>query len=81
MMHQAGVGLASLLSAATISNAKAFSIDDRYGSVAVNKIANLLLLNSDPLKSVSAYNDIDSVIVNGTMIKRATLHINALGAR
>ncbi|RXF00301.1 amidohydrolase family protein [Pseudoalteromonas sp. PS5] len=81
MMHQAGVGLASLLSAATINNAKAFSIDDRYGSVAVNKIANLLLLNSDPLKSVSAYNDIDSVIVNGTMIKRATLHINALGAR
>ncbi|WMO13034.1 amidohydrolase family protein [Pseudoalteromonas piscicida] len=78
MMDQAGVGLVSLLSAATINNAKAFAIDNQYGSIAAGKVANLLLLNSNPLQSVAAYNDIEYVILHGSAIERATFHIDAL---
>ncbi|WP_232003141.1 amidohydrolase family protein [Pseudoalteromonas piscicida] len=78
MMDQAGVDLVSLLSAATINNAKAFAIDNQYGSIAAGKVANLLLLNSNPLQSVSAYNDIEYVILHGLAIERATFHIDAL---
>ncbi|MEJ6473398.1 amidohydrolase family protein [Pseudoalteromonas piscicida] len=78
MMHQAGVDLVSLLSAATINNANAFALEHRYGSVAEGKVANLLLLNSNPLESVSAYNNIDSIILTGSHIERSALHINAL---
>jgi imidazolonepropionase-like amidohydrolase len=74
-MHDAGMSLTSILAAATLNNAKAFSLDKQYGTVEVDKVANLLLLNSNPLQSVEAYNQIDSVILNGVPLLRADLEI------
>lgn len=74
-----GVPLAKILHAATIGNARAFKIEDRYGTIDEGKIANLLLLSEDPLQSVDAYNKIDLVFLRGTPIKRLSLSASHLG--
>ncbi len=65
LMADAGVSLRDVMAAATINNAKQFSIDDDYGTVTEGKIANLLILNKNPFDDVKAWNDIDKVILHG----------------
>ena len=72
----AGVSLEKIFLAATYNNAKAFRIDNQYGTITPGKIANLLLLNKDPLQDISAYNEINSVIVRGKYYARNMLSAN-----
>jgi len=44
-----------------------------FGSVEKGKIANLLLLDANPLASVEAWSRIDKVILHGEPIDRETL--------
>jgi len=69
----AGLSPRQLLVAATIANARAFKLDDRYGSVEPGKIANLLLLRENPLASVSAWDTIEMVVLQGVPVERGTL--------
>lgn len=69
-MHNAGVDLGAVFMSATINNAKAFGLEDRFGSVEVGKIANLLVLTSNPLVTVEAYDHIESIVLNGTLHPR-----------
>jgi len=68
----AGVALPRILSAATLDNAVAFGMSDR-GTIEVGKRADLLLLRNDPLKSVAAYDSIETVFLNGEPIARTSL--------
>lgn len=77
-MAKAGLDLEGILAAATLNNAKAYNLDNDYGTVDTGKIANLLLLNSNPLESIRAYNAIDKVILQGKVINRAKLHVREL---
>lgn len=61
----AGLSLRQLLEAATLSNAKAFGLDDQIGTVQPGKRANLVLLGSSPLESVQAYDSIRGIWVGG----------------
>jgi len=72
-MYEAGIPLSSIFRAATYNNAKAFHLEEEFGSITRGKIANLLILNSDPLLDVDAYNDIDIVILQGKIIERTQL--------
>ena len=72
-MAEIGVPLAKLLAAATINNAEMFGLADRYGSIETGKIANLLLLESNPLESVEAYDRIRWVVLGGRAIARDEL--------
>jgi len=74
-LHKAGLSLLQVFQAATINNAKAFRMDSQYGTIEPGKIANLLLLNSNPLESISAYNQIDKVIIRGQAIERESLAV------
>lgn len=74
-MHQAGIKLEDLFKAATLNNARAFNLDHRYGTVEFGKIANLLLLKSNPLKNVEAYNGIDKVILRGIVHERDSFKV------
>ncbi len=73
MLARSGIPLMEVLKAATIHNARQFGLDDDYGTVEKGKVANLLLLNKNPLKDVSAWKDIDAVVLHGQHIKRDTL--------
>ena len=69
----AGISLEEIFIAATINNANAFHIGDKYGTIEKGKIANLLLLDEDPLQNISAYDQINSVIMRGENYPRKTL--------
>jgi len=75
-MVSAGLSLEEVLAAATINNAKQFKIDNDYGTVEVGKIANLLLLESNPLDSVEAWKSIETIILHGDLIPRESLVVN-----
>ncbi|MEX2126146.1 MAG: amidohydrolase family protein [Woeseia sp.] len=72
-MAQSGIPLAAIFRAATINNARQFRLDKDYGTVAEGKIANLLLLEANPLETVRAWSLIDKVLLRGKVIERETL--------
>ena len=72
-MFEAGISLETIFKAATHNNAKAFHLETLYGGVEKGKKANLLILNSNPLKNINAYNDIETVIIAGKLIPREEL--------
>jgi imidazolonepropionase-like amidohydrolase len=69
---EAGVPLQEILRAATLDNAVAFGLADR-GTIEPGKRADFLLLREDPLKSVAAYDSIDSIFLNGELLPRKSL--------
>lgn len=69
----AGVPLSQILRAATLDNAVAFGLSKDLGTIEVGKRADLLLLRSDPLKSLAAYDAIDTIFLNGEPIARTSL--------
>lgn len=75
MQHwsEAGVSLEKIFCAATFNNANAFGLDHLYGSITKDKIANILILNSNPLETIEAYNEIEQVIIGGEVINREEL--------
>jgi imidazolonepropionase-like amidohydrolase len=66
-----------ILSAATVEAARLFQIEADYGIIAPGRVANLLLLRHDPMMSTSAFDTIETVIVKGRVISRATLSARA----
>lgn len=69
-MFEAGISLHSIFKAATYNNAHAFNLEDKYGSIEKGKVANLLILNSNPLETIEAFNQIEQVIIRGEIIER-----------
>jgi hypothetical protein len=72
-LADAGVPLPQVLRAATLDNATAFGLSSDRGTIEVGKRADLLLLRGNPLKTITAYDAIETVIVNGNSISRSSL--------
>jgi imidazolonepropionase-like amidohydrolase len=68
-----GVSEAQLFRAMTIDNARVMRLDDEIGTIEPGKKANLLLLGADPLKTVKAYDAIETVFLHGRPIRREAL--------
>lgn len=66
------IGMSPLeaIQAATFNGAKALGIEEKYGSVSKGKIANLVILNSDPTDNIHNALDIAHVIKNGNFVHR-----------
>ena len=75
MQHwfDAGITLEQIFKAATYNNAKAFGLIDAVGTISKNRTANILILNSNPLKTIKAYNDIKHILIGGEIINRESL--------
>lgn len=71
----AGAGLAPLqvLQAATLNPAKVMGRTTDYGTVEAGKVADLLLLNVNPVRNVRALHDIEAVFLHGKILDRAAL--------
>jgi imidazolonepropionase-like amidohydrolase len=52
-----------------MENARFFRIDDRLGSVEAGKLADLILVEGDPLKEFGALRRIRRVMLNGKWVK------------
>jgi imidazolonepropionase-like amidohydrolase len=69
----AGAPLSLILRAATLDNATALGLSHELGSIEVGKRADLLLLKDNPLVTVSAYDSIETIFLNGEPIAREGL--------
>jgi imidazolonepropionase-like amidohydrolase len=72
-LEAAGIPPRRLLTAATMEAAGLFGLSRDYGTVEAGKIADLLLLTADPRISVTAFDKVETVIVKGRAVQRASL--------
>ena len=66
-MQAAGLTTWQLLEASTINGAKAMGQEKEWGSIAQNKLANLLLLSANPLDSLSNWRKVEWVMNRGSI--------------
>lgn len=69
----AGLSPAEALYAATMAPAKYFEVEDQYGTLTEGKVADLILLNANPLEDIRHTQRIESVIFNGNFYDRYLL--------
>jgi imidazolonepropionase-like amidohydrolase len=68
-MQQSGMNLWHLLQASTVNGAKAIGKEEEFGSIRKGQMANLVLLNKNPVESLDHWQSIDWVINKGVAIK------------
>jgi imidazolonepropionase-like amidohydrolase len=73
LLVEAGLTPMQALQTATINPAKFFNLDKEAGSIEQGKIADLVLLNSNPLENISNTKKIAAVISNGILFQRKDL--------
>lgn len=73
LLVEAGLSPLEALQTATINPARFFGMQDSVGSIERGKIADLILLNANPLQSISNTKKIAAVIVNGKLYQRKDL--------
>ena len=73
LMVEAGVPAAAVLRIATLAPAEFFDRAAELGTVAPGKLADLVLLDADPLQSIANTRRIRAVIADGRLYDRAAL--------
>jgi imidazolonepropionase-like amidohydrolase len=73
LLVRAGLSPIEGIKAATINGARLLGVADRYGSLEVGKIADFVVLNSDPVADIKNTLDISAVWMNGQEVNRAAL--------
>lgn len=68
-----GMTPAEILRAATIDGAKIIGIDEDLGSIAPGKLADMVILNANPLADIKNTNSISQVMKNGALYDGDTL--------
>lgn len=74
-----GARPADVLRRATIESARAHGRAHDLGSIEIGKIADLIVLDGDPLTAIDHTRDIDAVVFRGEVLTRA--HLNQLLSR
>lgn len=69
----AGLSPADALRTATIDAAIFSGVQDEYGSIAIGKAADMILLNADPLLDIRNTQQIDGLFFNGEFFDRSAL--------
>ncbi|MFD1706132.1 amidohydrolase family protein [Siminovitchia sediminis] len=71
LMEASGVSKMDILRAASIQGAKLLRIDDQVGSIAENKVADLIAVEGNPLEDLDAIKNIKLVIKEGSLVHHA----------
>ena len=73
ILVEAGLSPMEALQAATLNPARFFGQEKDFGTVAHGKIADLVLLDANPLDDIRNTTKINSVVVNGRLLDRTAL--------
>lgn len=71
--HERGMPAMEVLRSATSYIADAYGVGDRLGTVEVGKVADLVVLDADPLEDPSAYGKVRHVLKDGRFVDREAL--------
>ena len=69
MMVEAGVPAAAAIRAATGSAAEVLHRSDDVGEIVPGRIADMVMLNANPLKEIRNLHKIDAVYMDGVLLK------------
>jgi len=75
-LEEDGLDLMDVLKSATSNISRAYRLDDELGTLEAGKIADLLILDKNPLQSARNYRSINMVIKDGTIVERAALPVS-----
>jgi imidazolonepropionase-like amidohydrolase len=73
LLVKAGLTPLEALQAATLNAAKCLALSDSHGTVEKGKVADLVLLEADPLADIANTRKITAVIVGGKILPKTTL--------
>lgn len=73
LLAQAGLTPIQVIQAATINGARALRKDKELGSIEAGKLADLVILSSDPLLDIRNTAKIDGVMIGGRLLNRKAL--------
>jgi imidazolonepropionase-like amidohydrolase len=68
LFREAGLSNMEIIQAATIENARFFRIDERLGSLEKGKIADLIIVEGDPIKDIKVLRQAKRVMLNGSWV-------------
>jgi len=71
LLVESGLSPMQAIVAGTLENAKFFHASDRLGSVEPGKLADLVLVDGDPLRNISNMRKVKRVMLNGNWISGA----------
>lgn len=74
LLVEAGFTPTEVLRAATLNPALFLGLSDSLGTIAVGKIANLVLLEADPVQDIHNTRRISAVILEGQLVPRESNH-------
>ena len=68
LLKECGLSNAEVIRAATEQNARYFRIEDRLGRIESGKLADLVLVDGNPLKDLDALRNVRGVMLNGNWV-------------
>jgi imidazolonepropionase-like amidohydrolase len=74
MLQQGGMTNLEAIRAATINGAKALGLDKELGSIEKGKLADLVVLDRNPLENIRNSDSVSLVMVNGRLYDAKTLN-------
>jgi imidazolonepropionase-like amidohydrolase len=80
-MEEKGLPAMEILRSATINIAAAYQKDADLGTLQAGKIADMLILNRNPLQAVENYRSIHMILKDGAVVDHAALPLNPILTR
>lgn len=71
LLQEAGMTQMEIIQAATVENARFFRIEERLGTLEAGKLADLILVEGDPLADISNMRNVRRVMLNGVWVDGA----------
>jgi imidazolonepropionase-like amidohydrolase len=69
LLKEAGLTNMQVIQAATMQNAKFLRVEDRLGSIEAGKIADLVIIEGNPLEDITAMRRVKRVMLNGACVE------------
>ncbi|ACT60201.1 amidohydrolase family protein [Hirschia baltica] len=73
LMAQGGMTPERILRAATINGARSFGLDHQLGSIKEGKLADLIVLDENPLENIENTNSVSMTMINGRLFDAETM--------